>query len=399
MHNLGYVAVWLVVLVIPLENSIVVSGVGTLGRMVGILALVTGTLALLGQNKRIRLHTMHCLILFFVLLSGASFFWSIDPEISLVRIFTYTQILMMTWLVYQWCDDEKKVQGLFLAFLLGSIVLTCGVIDRFLRVGMEVRIETFNFNPNEIASILAMSIPFAWYLFQVKKGLVRWLCFLVLPMVAFSMLLTGSRAGLIKGLLGLAFILVTPPPRIGRVWGLILIGVAVAGIAFIVQLIPGNTWDRLMTTQAELSSGSLGGRGAIWSAGLNVFSNAPVWGVGTGVFRTTMLTYFTVAHAPHNVLVAILVEQGLVGLGAFGAIVLTAARSAFRQSGIELKLWITVMGIWTASSLTSNWEWRKQMWLILILAVTHAAVRVPDKVVSGGKKNPERVSTTRVCHE
>jgi len=388
MHNIGYAAVWLLVLFIPLENAIIIQGIGTIGRMVGILALLTSTFVILFQNTRIRLHPVHGLMLVFVLLSGASFFWSIDPENTLKRIFTYFQNLVMMWLIYQWCDDEKKVQGLFLAFLFGSIGLAFGVIEQFQKIGMAARVEAYNFNPNEIASILALSIPFAWYLFLVKKGPVRWICFLVLPVVAFSMLLTGSRAGFIKGLLGVMFILMTPPPRVGRVWGLVLIGVAIGTIATVVQYIPGNTWGRLLTTHAELSSGSLGGRAEIWSAGVKVFSNDPVWGVGAGAFGSTMTSFFTTARAPHSVLAAILVEQGVIGLGAFGAIALTVARSTFRQFGIELRLWITVLGIWGATILTSNWEWRKQMWLILILAVTHAVVRMPVKTVLSEKSVP-----------
>jgi len=381
MRNAGYAAVWLLVLVIPLENAILIPGVGTLGRMTGILALAMGGFALVAQKKEIRLHPALWLMLVFVLLCGTSFFWTIDPENTIKRVFTYFQNFLMMWLIFQWCDDEKKVHGLYLAFILGSLGLTYGIFDQFLSGEIVVRVKAYNFNPNEIASILSLSIPFAWYLFLVKRGPVRWGCVLILPAVSLAMLLTGSRAGFVKGLMGVAFILLTPPPGMWRTWGIVIGGSTIAAIVSIIQFLPEYTLNRLLSTQAELVSGDLGGRGLIWSTGLEVFSHHPVFGVGAGTFSKTMTPFFTGPPAPHNVFVSLLVDHGVVGLVAFGAIALTAVGSILRLAGIELRLWITVFGIWGACIMTSNWEWRKQMWLLLILAVTHGANSIRGNTV------------------
>lgn len=50
MHNIGYVAGRLHVFVIPLENAIIISGFGTIGRMGGILALVAGIVTMIVQD-------------------------------------------------------------------------------------------------------------------------------------------------------------------------------------------------------------------------------------------------------------------------------------------------------------------------------------------------------------
>lgn len=390
MGNAGYAAVWALVLIIPLENAMIIPGVGTLGRITGIFALLIGIIALVVQRKGIRLHSVLWFMLIFVLLSGVSFFWTIDQQSTLQRTFTYFQNLLMMWLIFQWCDDEKKIQGLYLAFVLGSLGLTYGMLDQFQNGEMAVRIDTYNFNPNEIASILSFSIPFSWFLFLVKKGPIRWAFIPVIPAVFLAILLTGSRAGLIKGLIGFVFILMTPPPRAGRAWGVISFAAILVTIGSVVQFLPEHTLERLLTTQEELSSGSLGGREYIWSLGFEVFTQHPVLGVGAGAFKDTMTPFFATSPAPHNVLVAIMVDQGLLGLLTFGMVALPAVLSIFRQSGIERRLWIALLGIWGGCILTSNWEWRKQMWLLLIFAVIHGVVRVRQKTMDYENLNEMR---------
>ncbi|MEZ4599294.1 MAG: O-antigen ligase family protein [Syntrophotaleaceae bacterium] len=371
MNNAGYAAVWLLVFVIPLESSIFIMGVGTLGRVVGIFAMGVGLFFLLALKQEFRFHALLWFMLIFVLLNATSMFWTIAPENTYKRAFSYFQLLMMMWLILQWCDKENKVHGLYLAFVLGSLGLACGVLNQFLSGTMDERISAYNFNPNEIASILSLSIPFAWYLF-LKKGPLRWLCLASIPAIGQAMLLTGSRAGLVKGLLGAAFIVLTPPKGMRRSWPFIVGGASLVILASVSVFLPEKTLDRLLTVQTELASGNLGGRGEIWSLGLEGFAHHPIWGVGAGSFSRTMSSYFPLAKAPHNVFISILVDLGLVGLIIFGIMTFIVARSVLKLKDIDLKLWIFVLSIWFSCIMTSNWEWRKQMWLIMILSVTHS---------------------------
>lgn len=372
MYKAAFGTVWLLVLVIPLENMLVIPGLGTLGRIVGMATMVTGVAVLVLYRQEIRIHLLHWFMLAFVLLGALSFFWTIDQENTFKRMFTYTQILLMMWLLFQWCDTPEKVRGLYRAFTLGGAVLAAGMIMQFQGARTAARVGAYNFNPNDIASILALTIPLAWYLFlqERKTWLGRLYC--LYPLLAgAAIVLTGSRGGMIKALLAGAFVLLNPP-RIGRAGGLVLLGLLGAAAWAALDWIPTATWDRLSTVQAEISRGTFGGRTGIWGLGLDVFSQHPFRGVGAGAFSAAVSSFFTQGKSPHNVFLAILVEQGLIGFLAFAAVILTAVVAVLRLTGQERGVWVIMLTIWGASALTCNWEWRKQTWLLLVLAVAHA---------------------------
>lgn len=373
MDRLAFAALWLLVFVIPFENAFVIPGLGTLGRITGFFALVIGLLATLSRHTKMRIGTLHWLTLSFVLLAGFSFYWSVNPDATLKRLWTYVQLLAMMWLIWQWADNEKKVLQLFQAFGLGALTLAAGIFAGLSGATAGAsRLDAYNFNPNDIASILALGIPICWYAGLRNKNFWVSKLYMAIPAVlVIAILLTGSRAGLVKAILafGLIFWSLTEGSNFRRL--LILCSGALI-ISIVLTVVPSRTLTRLGTTTSEIGSGTLGGRTEIWSVGMEVFYQNPLLGIGAGNFRTVVGDYFMYDRAPHNVFLAILVEQGIIGLGAFLFILGAVFNYVLRAPPRERMFLLTLLAIWIATAFTSNWEWRKQTWLLLALIAAHA---------------------------
>ena len=87
----------------------------------------------------------------------------------------------------------------------------------------------------------------------------------------------------------------------------------------------------------------MSGRTDIWRAGLTVFPDTPLLGVGAGAYGPAVEHLLYKAHAPHNMPLAVLVELGIVGLCIFAALLGACALTIFRMPSPDWKLWSALM--------------------------------------------------------
>ena len=86
LAKLAFAFLWLMVFAIPWENAVMVPGVGTIARLIGVLAGGLGVLAII-ERQSLRLPSPgHVLITLFVLWEAASYFWSVNPEETLLAV-------------------------------------------------------------------------------------------------------------------------------------------------------------------------------------------------------------------------------------------------------------------------------------------------------------------------
>lgn len=374
LRKVTLATIWLMVFAIPWENMIVFPMIGSLSRITGVLALGIGILALISLNAEIRLHRFHALLLLFIIWGSLTFYWSVDQSMSMSRLATYAQLLLMTWLVYQWADDCEAVLSLLVAYVLGCYVSVISIVMNFIE-GTMVEIERYSaigFNPNDLSIILVMGIPMAWYLSLKRKGgRLNWL-FAIYPFLSiFCIALTGSRNGLIAGSLAFAYVLWTSTALTLRYRFVLYISGLVTVIVGIV-LLPPETWQRWATIGTELSEGTLNERLTIWTAGFKAFLENPMVGNGIGAFKTAVTPFLGTDKSAHNVYLAILVEMGLIGIIIFLAILASAFISALRMPRHEKLFWVTLLSVCAVSAMSLNWEWRKQTWLYLVFVAAHA---------------------------
>lgn len=390
MRNVAFGIIWFFVFVIPWENFYVLPAFGTMGRVAGLAAFVVTLTAIVIWRENLRIRWMHWVFLLFVLWCAASFFWSIDPETSYGRIKTYLQLFLMVFVVFQWAEEERKMFALLEAFVLGCWVAILSTLKNFYFGGLEdwQRIAASGFNPNDMAIIIALGIPMAWYLGLKLTARRGWL-YRLYPFVApVAVALTASRGGLIIMLIAMLFVVCTFQKVSTR--GKVLFVAAWLSVLVVgYQLVPAESLQRWATIGTEITQGSLNSRLYIWEAGLKVFSNNPILGVGAGAFRTGVIRQLGRAIAPHNVYLSILVEQGLIGLGIFLTMLGMFLWKILQMRGLERLLLIFLLGMWMVGALSLNWEWRKQTWILFTLILAHMDhFRTEPEVLPSGELKP-----------
>lgn len=375
MHKFALLTVWLFVFIIPWENMFFFSSIGTIGRAAGLITFVVTLFAILIKQENLRIRWLHWIFLVFVLWSAATFFWSVDQESSYSRIKTYFQLFFMVFLVFQWVREESEIYGMLEAFVLGCWVAVFSTFKNFYSGNFESweRIAATGFNPNDMAIIMVFGLPMAWYLGLKLKAKRAWIYRLYPLLAPVAVGMTASRGGLIIMIIALLFV-VSSFPKISfgnKVAFVVAWGLAI-GLGYF--MIPAESLERWSSVGREITQGSLNTRLYIWEAGLKVYTNNPLFGIGAGAFRTGVEPQLGSAIAPHNVYLSILVEQGIIGLVIFLAILGGLFEKIRKMAGLERLFLMFLLIMWMVSALSLNWEWRKQTWILFTLTLAHIEV-------------------------
>jgi O-antigen ligase len=229
----------------------------------------------------------------------------------------------------------------------------------------------------------------AWHVMNRYTGIlrpfVRAMALVYFGVGAVGVLLTGTRAAILAGAVALSIVPLTLPIRSMRSFLVsTALLVAVAGAAAVV--VPDRTWARIFTIREEvLEGGPMTGRRGIWEAGLAVFPSRPLLGAGTGAYGEAVEPVMNTNRVgAHNLLVGILVEQGIVGFLIYAAMLGACAMSIMRMPPLERKLFSVLMLCWLIGALSNNWEFKKGTWTLLgLVAAQSAAGRVGSRLSPG----------------
>jgi O-antigen ligase len=140
----------------------------------------------------------------------------------------------------------------------------------------------------------------------------QWLAIAALPALLISMLAAGSRGPVVAFVVGF-FVLLALTAASGRArrrLGLV-VGVLIVAAVLVPLLVPGSAIGRSLSTIIGSASGlSSNGRSSEWAEAFLAFSQHTLIGLGTGGFAKIdpVLQY------PHNILLEVGVELGIVGL-------------------------------------------------------------------------------------
>ncbi len=139
-----------------------------------------------------------------------------------------------------------------------------------------------------------------------------------IAVLSIGVISTGSRGGLL-GLVAVMFVYLLR----GRNKAAGVIVLVLAALLF-VALVPSNVNERYMTIGEYQQDDSAMGRIYAWKAGLKMMATRPLTGVGVGCFETAFGTHYRPPGfnsnrwiAPHNTLVQIGGETGVIGLAVY----------------------------------------------------------------------------------
>jgi O-antigen ligase len=365
--SFAYVAVWFFVFSLPWENFIVIPGVGVFSRVIGAVAVGLVLVSNVISGRFRRWTAFHYAALLFVVWAAGVLLIVYSPPVMPKKFWTFVQLLVMVWMIWEVSSTRPRLIGLFSAYVLGAYVSALDTILLFRReAGAIKRFAAAGGDPNDLAMTLAAAIPMAWYLgMTYHRPLVRWACRAYLPIGLLAIALTGSRGGMLASLVGLLIVPFTmtrlTPGRMALAVTLLVVS---GGIA--VAYVPQTIVSRLATTTTAVEDLSLGGRFRIWKAGLNAFAQRPMIGYGSGSFKVALLPELGYAtQVAHNSYLSVLVEEGFVGLlfylTMFIAVFLALMRLPSSERRFALVLFMTIM----VAMLPLSWDDRKTVWFVL----------------------------------
>jgi O-antigen ligase len=142
----------------------------------------------------------------------------------------------------------------------------------------------------------------------------------------------------------------------------------------VLLVVPEPIWTRLFTTKSEImDGGQMSGRVTIWNTGLDVFLDHPFLGVGTAAFGTAVQSLKQGGDSPHNLVLEVLVEQGIIGLLIFIGLIAACGLAVWRLPTPERKLWAVVMLVWLMGGMSINIGASKFTWSLFGLLSAQAA--------------------------
>lgn len=332
-------------------------------------------------------NTFHILFIVFVVLGLESALWSIDLGSTFYRFFVNMEVLLLLFIIWENTSSLRQWRHLLQAYIYGAWVSALSIMlnyqfDATYLEGLLIdqRYSAFGYDPNDIAVMLALAVPMAWYLgITGSKGRGVFLN-RIFPLIASAaVLLTASRTGFVA--LGVSYLFVIwSIPHLNRrvrvLGSVILFG---AG-TYLLSTIPAAVWERLEEGIDSTLALDFTGRGEVWLAGLDIFQTNPLLGTGAGTFLLAVEAVSNFSKAPHNTFISILAEQGLVGTVIFTLILLLVIQYVINAPPLERHMGLALLGTWFIGAMMLGWEYRKPTWLLFgLLAIMHMYCRSEPK--------------------
>jgi O-antigen ligase len=379
----AFASLCLLVFSIPWEDAVTIAGFGTIVRLIGAVAVGLGAMAMLERGKLRRSILGHLLMVLFVMVAALSYMWSLYPEGTLTQTYTYIQLLIMVWLIWELSVGLPQQKRLMQAYILGTCISALDTIYEFFFHEQSVyeRYAGAKMDANDLGLMMALSIPFSYYLLIQSRGKIVWLYRLHLVLAGTTVVLTASRGAALSTVVALAIVPLTQSRLTGRQRTAVLLSLAllVSGVLFFA---PETSWERLSTVPSEFEHGTMTGRTLIWSAGWQIFRRHPVLGIGANAFRVVVsrvleepIRMGAASPAPpaHNTFLSVLVEQGAIGFALFCALLGWLALSVRAMPALPRQLWSVSLTVWAVGVSSLTWEMRKPTWFLFGLLMVQIA--------------------------
>jgi O-antigen ligase len=317
----------------------------------------------------------------FAVWGGLSLLWTVSYDNTLIRAMTYAQLVVSVWVIREFVRTRDDVQLLLTALCLGTFVPLTGLLANFMS-GIEIgrgagRFSGGGLNADALGLLAVLGLPMAWLLIVQRRGIVRILALVYFTLTPIALLLTATRGAILAGFVALAIIPLTFSRRAVKWY--VLAGLFLAiGTIYAAMVVPQSNWDRILSTEAELTEGGeMSGRTAIWQAGFQVYPDHAILGVGAGAYAAATGPYLRNTKGPmpsHNVAIGLLVEEGIVGLCLFGAILGACAWTIAHLPAPYRALWSVLMLTWLVAAMSVNWEHVKVTWVLFGLIAAQSGL-------------------------
>jgi O-antigen ligase len=408
LNRVAFAALWLLVFTVPWEKSVVLPGIGTVARLVGVCAFVLGVLsAVVRRQIRMPSPALYVMVTF-LLWALMTAYWTLDSDNTFLYVSTLTQLIAMVWLIWDLTDSDERQLYLLKAYVAGTVVSAGYTILEYVQDRQALggyfygRYAAGGFNPNDLGMTVALSLPISYYLMMRSAPKLGLLYRIQIILVIATIVLTASRSAMVAGCVALLIVPCTfrwlSPSNL---WPNVVLAFLV--VMFAGSLLPASSWARLSTTSDSIVHGTMNDRTVIWDAGETVFRSHPFAGVGAGAFAKGVepivgvspassmeeLEQTRAAYVAHNTFLSVLVETGLIGFALFCTILLLLVRHILAMPALEKWLWACTLLVWVTSVFVATWEIRKPTWVLFSLLLTQATASREVSVYRLSEAEPE----------
>ncbi len=341
-----------------------------------------------------------------VVLAVVFLFWVgiTDPDAAFANasrswMFTLFQLLSLLWLAGQLLREPHQHNLVMWAFGLAAVVSAVVVLQQATtseKALLDLRAGGLTGGANTVARYFVVALVFFSYLLGAyRRTAVRLVIAACMTLLAISTVYTVSRTGLVLLAVagGLKLILgESGVQRIAKAVAIMLLAFTVIGVVDT----NGELFRIIGDTPQAIGAGTgtVGLRYELWQAGLRMWIDYPIAGVGIGEFQTHLLDYTTgrfawrgVAVGAHNSYIAVLAETGAVGLVLFLGMIASALWSLWRAarrkddfSGLAAT-WLIVLVVMLVGGLSKHDQYEKLLWLAVGTSMCFSARRLPIVVI------------------
>jgi O-antigen ligase len=380
LERAGWMLLLLFVFSIPWEKSVWIPHVGTIARLLGILAFAAGVVVAV-RRASVRIPNVALLLAtLFALWSAMTFFWSLDRHETARCARTVLELTAMLWLIWDECRGPVRQRQIMHAWVLGAVAAAAIAFYRYLHHWQNYyqRYAATGFDPNDFGLILALSIPIALYLgLRERRWIQGYLYGAVLAFIC-AVLLTASRTALVASFVAFGFCILTWQ-RCDFAQRIAIATLAAALILGLFQYAPAPQRRRLATIPNEVRQATFHDRTRIWKAGLIAFKSHVVAGVGSCAYPEAVRPTLGRPDAhpfqfvAHNTLLSVMVETGVIGFAIYLLVIASLVLFIWMMPFTERALWSVVLASWAVGAAALTWEHHKPSWLIMALIMTEWA--------------------------
>lgn len=327
--------------------------------------------------------------------------WALRPAIAVAFALGAIKLLIAYAGLTGTLSSIPRVRRAMIVAGIASMVPAWGAISRY-RDGIDL-VEGFRANwigllanPNELAMVMAITVPWTLWARETSRSLLlRTTLLVAFGLQVSAVVVTHSRGGAL-GLTAAVVAAAVLSPRRGRALAL-----GALATAAVIAFAPASFWERTGTISTYETDASARGRLRTWETGRRALEDRPVLGVGAGNYLEAWNRYMPrnvreLAYASHNLWMQVVVELGWLGLLTFASMLLLLVRGLWRARGLaegggeSRAILASLLAVFVCGQ-TGGYAFNWFFWMLLGLAgatVASTRQRVAAKEVDGVRLAP-----------
>ena len=259
-----------------------------LTRLLTITLIIVWTIRSAITKSKLHIQENGLLLLYlFYLIMALSIPFSFWPSRSFNVFVEMLKILIFTILFIHLVDSMSRLKTFFRIFLVVNCFLAFTAIKDFLLLGQAAVLTRvggtggFLGDANDFALALSVALPFSFHLFLAeRKKVLKFIYLSFCLLLTLGIVSTSSRGGFITLVFLMFYFVLKSKRKLLGFFSIFLI------FLLIFLFAPQEYWQRQMTITSYEQDESAMGRIDAWKAGLRMFAERPLWGVGVGAYET-----------------------------------------------------------------------------------------------------------------